>query len=96
MACRWLKSEGAACPLPLPPSLRAARPPAPGPGRVRVEVPFAVPSTMTFTGAHRQSAICGLGARCELVPCSKTIAEKRRGHVPPATGLRGAGVGPMK
>eukprot|EP00966_Prymnesium_polylepis_P003628 82933-Prymnesium_polylepis.1 len=27
-----------------------------------------------ITGAHRQSAICGFGARCE-VPCSKTIAE---------------------
>ena len=47
------------------------------------------------TGAHRQSSIHGLGARCK-VPCCMAIAEKRRGHVPPTTGLRGAGVGPTK
>eukprot|EP00966_Prymnesium_polylepis_P154250 3561847-Prymnesium_polylepis.1 len=43
-----------------------------------------------ITRAHRQSSIHGLGARCK-VPCCMTIAEKRRGHVPPTTGLRGAG-----
>ena len=51
--------------------------------------------TIPITGAHRQSSIHGLGARCK-VPCCMAIAEKRRGHVSPTTGLRGAGVRPMK
>ena len=51
--------------------------------------------TILLTEAHRQSAIHGLGARCE-VPRSMTIAEKRSGHVPPTTGLCGAGVRPTK
>ena len=50
---------------------------------------------MHITQAHRQSAIRGLGARRE-VPCSRNTADELRGHVPPTTSVRGAGVGPTK
>ena len=51
--------------------------------------------TDLITQAHRQSAIRGLGARHE-VPCSRNTADELRGHVPPTTSVRGAGVGPTK